>query len=801
MIHETEESGSATMSSAEAFGHFLLPLTMNKGHIEAKEADYVFKVRGAFLDMKKERPERHALRNLLGMLAFRTGQLEEAFEYLDKILSEGEDPHNLNALANRKYMCERLLRYPEARDCERRIAALIKYDGTEGSQKRSKKLRARSLAEQAFAYSFELFWESVSVERYCKSVDLYDQAIRLAGHLIDQNEEEDWLSVNGMACHKIYNKCKYDKSMKDKEKTWFEKAVQNFASLVRKSRDCSLVSEGWRHLGELFGQVKKSPQLLPSIPQNMRKYVSEPRKCFEEAMKISPQDARILARYAAFHQRNRNYTQALSMVNESLEWDKTEFNQHAYYVRATIWLNKYKKQPASNLLQRAEQDLRTVLKKSSTPWHFKCLAEVLYYKAMDQNSELKQENEKQINLQLALTYCAKALICQDGKNRAENHKLRGDCLCEMGEHQAALGCYRRALECEIGTNSVMGSGGNSLVTEFHHILKDNATLSENKKFLRHMVYWLYKAAEFCLSNDLILLPLKKLKDLAGLWESFAQFCDSNKYNSYLEIIELAATDKTSRQRQHAASRMYSVPEFQTRGDKEKSVLPKRPQRYSESQGLEVERTVFDTFQSTEELDMDVGAFAGPSGENVLDSPDRSVRTAAKSLSEIDRTTTPSPPTPLPGDGFQQQVRDAPEKPLNQKGLMYDFFVIYSSNASEWVKYCMLEELEEDGFKGCIKDRDFILGKPKKKNYVNSIQKSTCTIIVITADFREDKDAHDAMYMALDSSPLVIPVLREATGMPPELKHIAYLDATGVVDWALLKRSIEQQVKLDVAWDG
>ena len=110
--------------AAETFGHFFLHLTMNKGHIDAKQAEYHMEVKTKYLELKNHRPERHAIRNLLGMLLYRLGKIEEAFEYFDTVLSEGEDPENLNALANRKYICEKLFRFPESRVCEKEIAQL-----------------------------------------------------------------------------------------------------------------------------------------------------------------------------------------------------------------------------------------------------------------------------------------------------------------------------------------------------------------------------------------------------------------------------------------------------------------------------------------------------------------------------------------------------------------------------------------------------------------------------------------------------------------------------------------------------
>ncbi|XP_022084288.1 uncharacterized protein LOC110975805 [Acanthaster planci] len=444
------------------------------------------------------------------------------------------------------------------------------------------------------------------------------------------------------------------------------------------------------------------------------------------------------------------------------------------------------------------------------------------------------------NMQLALTYCAKAVTCQDGQKQADYHRLRGDCLCAMGEHQAALVCHKRALECEIGVNHYKRSG-HSLVIEFAHILEHKQSLAQDFNFLSDMLYWLLEVANICLSLKWTLWSLQKVKDLPGIWESFVQFCNDNGYNSELETIQLAVTDQRSRPTQLHPRRMYSVPTAEGRSS---PVISKRQHCYSETKSYELEEAAFEpqttrlkrdtqkrndeeTFQTAEEAGDSATALPGESPktfeEHIPAKLDKDVQTGAELLSQLDLSpapdtiqvtysvnlktghtqhvsTTPSSQELSTEDVSKKYVRVAPETPLYHLELRYDFFVIYGKSASEWVKHRLLEELEGVGFKGCIKDRDFILGKPKLENYSESIKNSVCTIIVITKDFETNNHDVMAMHMALEDR-LVIPVLREDRDMPPALKPIEYLDATGAVDWAKLERSIEQQVKLDVAWEG
>ena len=110
-------------------------------------------------------------------------------------------------------------------------------------------------------------------------------------------------------------------------------------------------------------------------------------------------------------------------------------------------------------------------------------------------------------------------------------------------------------------------------------------------------------------------------------------------------------------------------------------------------------------------------------------------------------TTPSSQEHTTKGILRKHVRSAPEMALNHN-LPYDFFVIYCSSASEWVFHCLLGELEDSGLKGCVKDRDFKLGKMELTNYLESIENSVCTIIVITKDFETNNMCSRGMHHAI-----------------------------------------------------
>ena len=89
---------------------------------------------------------------------------------------------------------------------------------------------------------------------------------------------------------------------------------------------------------------------------------------------------------------------------------------------------------------------------------------------------------------------------------------------------------------------------------------------------------------------------------------------------------------------------------------------------------------------------------------------------------------------LPCGVPHQLPGDAPEK-------IYDAFVSYAHQDSDWVLDSLLKRLEEPSHsracgpcKLCIHQRDFVVGKPIIDNIIDSIAASRHTIIVLSNNF-------------------------------------------------------------------
>ena len=140
-------------SSGMEPGIFNLTLDINKIDLDKEEGRYRIKILKYYQNRKVGRHERFAIRNLIGVLLSQVGEHVEAMQHFDAILSDSEGTRNLNALANKMRLCEKLHRSDEATRCKERLASALKED------EMTKIERARCFAEQGYAFANDIHGE------------------------------------------------------------------------------------------------------------------------------------------------------------------------------------------------------------------------------------------------------------------------------------------------------------------------------------------------------------------------------------------------------------------------------------------------------------------------------------------------------------------------------------------------------------------------------------------------------------------------------------------------------------------
>ncbi|XP_038078332.1 tetratricopeptide repeat protein 22-like isoform X2 [Patiria miniata] len=428
-------------------GHFQLQLLTNRGPIVEVTANYKRMVLEDYLQRKQNRPERHAIRHLLGVLAFAQDRdvPDRARERFEFILSE--DPDNLNAKANLAYV---------------NGTAAPPYDEPDLTSEASKQQHARRFAEQGYAYMFELFDETKTCDRYEKGLDLYNRAMELAGDLVDHTEKEDWQFCIGLASYKILRILATGGDGGQRAQSLLESASGNFRAIVDSPHaDNAIKSEAWLQFALT---LKKGSEMGLHGRANIA-----PEHCLDRALELAPDDslkARILARQAHFTfktDRNEGFRRARALLDSSIDFDNSSLNFHAYSLRAEICIKQYRRSKNIALITRAKDDLEFILQQHVSPWDFERLAEAYLYLA---KSSIGEESRDYIRK--GLETCTKCEGCQDGAGRSILHHVRGQILCLNGQHQEAMESFQIGIACEENTGWISGNVG-ALAEERRHV--------------------------------------------------------------------------------------------------------------------------------------------------------------------------------------------------------------------------------------------------------------------------------------------------------------------------------------------
>uniref|UniRef100_A0ACB8F478 Uncharacterized protein n=1 Tax=Sphaerodactylus townsendi TaxID=933632 RepID=A0ACB8F478_9SAUR len=162
-------------------GHFHLDMNLNF------ESSSPMNFQGRDLKLKRESltyelefetgSQQFAIRNLLGVFSFYLEDVEHAKEIFLHISQE--DPENLNAWANLAYVYDQLNDEQEEAKCTERLSHLMGLDSKDKPQEDPQLNAARCLAEQGYAYAFDvgLMNEEEKLEKLTAGLTLYGKAL------------------------------------------------------------------------------------------------------------------------------------------------------------------------------------------------------------------------------------------------------------------------------------------------------------------------------------------------------------------------------------------------------------------------------------------------------------------------------------------------------------------------------------------------------------------------------------------------------------------------------------------------
>ncbi|XP_038075604.1 uncharacterized protein LOC119743273 [Patiria miniata] len=420
----------------------------------------------AYLEEKKNKAERHAIRNLLGVLAYRQeNNRQGALDYFNHILSPGEDPDNLNAMANRHFVMSMSRGGIPAAASEPDL-----------STEEGKRAQARRYAEQAFALIDEKNNDALDYEVSSRALELCNQAMELAGHLVDLDESNDWKYLSGEASYEMLKKTMRKIETHDEAYQALENAVWSFWTIAENpSADVNMKSSAWVRIGFIFRRASEWDVQIGDVPESLAEFIDDPERCVRKARDIAPDSPHVLNYLAHFRGKAGDVEEALRLYEESIRLPRTKEKFFAYSSRAELCLERYKRSPSANApdrryLAQAKDDLEYILTKHESPRDYAMLADVYLQMAkITIDSVTRQEY-----LTKALHNCFISENCQRGNELFQLHNVRGRCHCLLGQHRRARESFRLGMRCEKKLGYKWGECGSLLADcEDHHRLGDD----------------------------------------------------------------------------------------------------------------------------------------------------------------------------------------------------------------------------------------------------------------------------------------------------------------------------------------
>ncbi|XP_056234656.1 tetratricopeptide repeat protein 22 isoform X1 [Seriola aureovittata] len=441
-------------------GHFHLDLNVNcdpVGPAKLRHRDTFLKQESLWGELEAEPGYlQYAVRNLLGLLAVHLEQLDAAEEIFRNICKE--DAGNLNAWANLGYVYDKLQRELDAGECVEKVSHLMGLDAGEPSQEESRLLAARCLAEQAYAYPYDVELDSDDDlrERLTKALILYNRALVYGGQLIPKEEKRSWYFKMATIYIRLDDIVKSKDDSEYSRLSHYNKGLRLLKETL-KSEKTQHKALAWCYVGIML-ERKEEFTTVPMSIHDCGFSASDPLPCYGTAINMAGDDAFILNLLAKVFFLLGKYEMATGISNMALNvLPDPELNWQAYCTRAKINMMLYVRDlektkndeggiPDRQRLTEARKDLDKVVSvRPCLRTHLE-MAQVYYYMGVDALRESLLVDEAAVNS--ALVSLSHALQFELGDSLPDLHVLRGRCLLLKGEEQNAADCFKQAVELE-----------------------------------------------------------------------------------------------------------------------------------------------------------------------------------------------------------------------------------------------------------------------------------------------------------------------------------------------------------------
>ncbi|KAM7162064.1 tetratricopeptide repeat protein 22 isoform 2-T2 [Macrochelys suwanniensis] len=433
-------------------GHFHLEMNLNFepcSPVNFRGRDMKLKRDSLMYELELESgSQRFAVRNLLGVFSFHLEEMEQAKEIFMSISQE--DPDNLNAWANLAYVYDRLDSEQEEADCTKKLAHLMGLGSEDESQADPRLRAARCLAEQGYAYVFDigLVDEEDRMEKLTAGLMLYDKALAY-GQQIPLEEKRSWYFTMATLYIRLDGILMNKGNDEQKRLPAFNRTLALLRQ-VTKSSDSHYRALSWCYLGMLL-ERKETFSTTPMGIHDCGYSGTGPLDCFGKAIAIAKDNPPTLNRLAKIFHFLGKQEMAMGICNMALDvLQDPELNWQAYCTRAKVY----------------------------------------YYMGVDAMQELFPVDETALDN--ALEFFAKAMEFDLGDALPEIQLLRGKCLRLKNEESNAIGCFKRAIELD--------DVGSTYTESFRCLMETLLMLFSQKRvnaemLMQEVELWVKKAEE------------------------------------------------------------------------------------------------------------------------------------------------------------------------------------------------------------------------------------------------------------------------------------------------------------------
>ncbi|KAK3595287.1 hypothetical protein CHS0354_010897 [Potamilus streckersoni] len=495
-------------------------------------------------------------------------QYIEACKQFDQILKT--DQKNQNALCNLYHVYQKLGDWQRAN----------KYYEQYKSCSDDKKGKATYLGEQGFAILFDCHTKTNELERYRRSVKMFEESLQISKDLpkgkrengcVEDQKGSDWeLALlqwklwYAQSLQRMSNACRPAIDQDDLKHCYREglMTLKDIIAETEHSKHSHVTSIAYTYLGSFLSKNRWSGLKEFGEQHELQSELENPVLCFTEALKIQ-RNTEVLIRYA-LSLKFKDICKAIECITEALKIDtSTDGNWFAWSVSSDLHVYHVEMDKLCNgpeLLRLAIEHGEKGASKNQTASLSVTLGKAYHYLARDHTHDEEAKSELYLK---ALEHFLHAVQHLDGDKQDSVHIAHGKCLLDMGQYRPALESFKRAVELGLDARRKISSSYSLMMKYYMKVLEMESNKTEKYNLLEIISYWLRVGAT---EEDLVkqINPKKGCKALTG-----QNKCHQVEVSN--ENRNLSMSQEKQRERSMCFTSVDDFPTHKSQGDNISSV--------------------------------------------------------------------------------------------------------------------------------------------------------------------------------------------------------------------------------------